>query len=54
MSTKKQLNSPLKEIRAVIQNYFSPKERVTKSERPEFLCIDRGVGESDYGILPGA
>ena len=54
MSPKYQLNSPFKESRAVIQNYFSLKERVTKSERPKFLCVDRGVGESDDDILQRA
>ena len=39
MNTKKQLNSPLKESRAIIQNYFSLKERVTKSKGLNFCAL---------------
>ena len=51
MSPKKLLDTPFKEIRQAIQNYFSTKERVGTAERSKFLPAVQGVGESDDNFL---
>ena len=51
MSHKKLLDTPFKEIRQAIQNYSSPKERVERAEKANFLSVVQGVGESDDDFL---
>ena len=51
MSPRKLLDTPFKEIRLVIQNYGSPKERVITAEMTKFLSVVHGVGESDDDFL---
>ena len=51
MSPRKMIDTPCKDIRLAIQNYFSPKERVVAAERAKFLSLIQGVGESDDDFL---
>ena len=43
MSTEKLLDIPFKEIRLVIENFFSPEDRVITSERAKFLSVIQRV-----------
>ena len=45
MSPRILIDTPYKDIRLAIQNYFS-KERVVTAERAKFLSVIQGVGES--------
>ena len=51
MSPRNLIDTPYKDIRLVIQNYISAKERVVTAERAKFLFIIQSVGETDDGFL---
>ena len=51
MSPRNLIDTPHKDMRSVIQNYVSPKERAIKAERAKFLSVIQGVGESDGDFL---
>ena len=39
LSPRNLIDTPYKDIRLAIQNYFSPKERVVMAERAKFLSV---------------
>ena len=47
ISPRNLIDIPYKDIRLVIQNYTSPKERVVSAERSKFVSVMQGAGESD-------
>ena len=51
MSSANSIDTPYKDIRVVIQNYISPKEKVITSEKVKFLSIKQSVGESDDDLF---
>ena len=51
MSPRNLIDTPYKDTRLAIRNYFSPKERVVTAERAKFLSVIQGVRESDDHFL---
>ena len=50
MSRKNLIGVLYKDVRSVIQNYVSPKERVVTAEKAKFLSVIQGLGKSDEDI----
>ena len=47
ISLRNLIDTPYKDIRLLIQNYISTKERVGTAERVKFLSVIQDIGESD-------